>query len=101
MFDHRGWGRSFDTRQDGVEGDGSLVGSGKGFLKSLFKHCKSCHAELMGLLMLLVKMFCSSVSPSYFAWNIERSIHPFLKPSSTVNLLKCLSSKMTPLSSKI
>lgn len=38
MFDHRGWGRSRDARQDEVEGDGSLVGSRKGFLKSLFKH---------------------------------------------------------------
>lgn len=36
MFDHRGWGRSLDARQDGLEGDGCLVGSGKGFLKSLF-----------------------------------------------------------------
>lgn len=38
MFDRCGWGRSWDAWQDGEEGDGSLVGSRKGFLKSLFKH---------------------------------------------------------------
>lgn len=37
MFDHHGWGSSLDARQDGLEGDGSLVRSRKGFLKSLFK----------------------------------------------------------------
>lgn len=38
-------------------GTGGLVGSRMGFLKSLFKHRKPCHAELMGLLTPLVKMF--------------------------------------------
>lgn len=58
-------------------GTGGLVGSRMEF-KSLFKHRNPCHAELMGLLTPLVKMFWL---PCYSLTLILRQEHRALDPS--------------------
>lgn len=59
MFDRSGWGRNLEAKKemDWRGGCGSPVEREEGiFLKPLFKHRKSCHAELMGFLTPLATM---------------------------------------------
>lgn len=73
MFDHSGWGRNLEAKEDGLVGEvGAWWGGRKGFLKPLFKHRKSCHAELMGLLTPLATMLSRCGTHS----NSEPLIHP-------------------------